>query len=126
MALGEYTLQVRLHGVGLHAQREGDLSRVQAPRRGGGHAGFGQRQVEELLQQFGVGVDVLRVAKHHADVAQADGGRPAARQIDAWFWHGTVAGRLLVALRSQALNSDDKAFKTAGGRFLVPAPWVPQ
>lgn len=62
----------------------------------------------------------------YGEAAQADGGRPAARQIDAWFWRGTVAGQLLVALRTQALNSEDKAFKTAGGRFLVPAPWVPQ
>ena len=61
----------------------------------------------------------------YGEAAQADGSRPAARQIDAWFWRHTVAGQLLLALRSQALDSEDKAFKTVGSRFLVPAPWVP-
>jgi hypothetical protein len=36
-----------------------------------------------------------------------------------------VAGQLLIALRAHALASDDKGFKTIGGRFLVPAPFVP-
>lgn len=61
----------------------------------------------------------------YGEAAQADGGTPAARQIDGWFWRQTVAGQLLIALRAQALVSDDKAFRTVGGRFFVPAPHVP-
>jgi hypothetical protein len=33
---------------------------------------------------------------------------------------------MLLALRRLALSSDNAALKTAGGRFLVPAQWVPK
>jgi len=56
---------------------------------------------------------------------QADGGPPSARQIDGWFWRETIAGRLLIALRKTAMGSDNNALKTVGGRFFVPAPFVP-
>jgi hypothetical protein len=61
----------------------------------------------------------------YGEAGQADGPAPASRQLDAWFWRGTLAGRLLVALRSAAVVSDNNAVKTVGGRFLVPAPWLP-
>lgn len=61
----------------------------------------------------------------YSEAAQADGAPPSARQIDAWFWSETIAGRLLIALRSMALHSENTALKTVGGRFFVPAPFLP-
>jgi hypothetical protein len=61
----------------------------------------------------------------YGEAGQADGPAPASRQLDAWFWRVTLAGRLLVALRTAAMASDNNAMKTVGGRFFVPAPWLP-
>lgn len=60
----------------------------------------------------------------YAEAAQAQGAAPSSRQIDAWFWRQTLAGRLLIALRAAAVQSENAAMKTVGGRFLVPAQWV--
>jgi len=62
----------------------------------------------------------------YMEAAQADGAAPSINQINAWFFQGTVAGGFLLALRSAAAASDDNAFKTVGGRFLVPAQWMPK
>jgi len=61
----------------------------------------------------------------YGEAVQADGGPPSARQIDGWFWRQTVAGQLLIALRRAAMESENNALKTVGGRFFVPAPFVP-
>ena len=61
----------------------------------------------------------------YGEAVQADGGPPSARQIDGWFWRKTVAGQLLIALRRMAMDSPNNALKTVGGRFFVPAPFVP-
>jgi hypothetical protein len=61
----------------------------------------------------------------YCEAVQADGGPPAARQIDGWFWGETIAARLLIALRKTAMGSDNNALKTVGGRFFVPSPFVP-
>ena len=61
----------------------------------------------------------------YGEAGQAIGPAPASRQLDAWFWRGTLAGRLLIRLRATATESDNNAVKTVGGRFLVPAPWLP-
>lgn len=61
----------------------------------------------------------------YGEAAQADGGPPSARQLDQWFWRETVAGQLLIALRAFSLTSESNALKTVGGRFFVPAPFVP-
>jgi hypothetical protein len=61
----------------------------------------------------------------YGEAAQAEGPAPSARQIDAWFWRHTVAGRLLKALRVVAMASENNALKTVGGRFFVPAIWLP-
>jgi hypothetical protein len=61
----------------------------------------------------------------YSEAAQAEGPAPAARQIDQWFWRRTVAGRLLIALRTVAMASENNALKTVGGRFFVPANWLP-
>ena len=61
----------------------------------------------------------------YGEAVQADGGPPSARQIDWWFWRQTVAGQLLIALRALAMQSDNNALKTVGGRFFVPVPFVP-
>ena len=60
----------------------------------------------------------------YGEAAQADGDVPSARQIDGWFWTRTLAGQLLRTLRAHALASDSASYQTAGGRFLVPAPWL--
>jgi hypothetical protein len=62
----------------------------------------------------------------YSEAAQAFGPPPSSRQIDMWFWSGTIAGRLLVALRSMALQSENNALKTVGGRFFVPTPYLPR
>ena len=59
------------------------------------------------------------------EAAQAEGPAPSAHQIDLWFWRQTVAGRLLIALRAVAMASENNALKTVGGRFFVPAYWLP-
>lgn len=61
----------------------------------------------------------------YSEAAQADGPAPSARQIDEWFWRRTVAGRLLTALRAAAMASENNALRTVGGRFFVPAYWLP-
>jgi hypothetical protein len=61
----------------------------------------------------------------YGEAAQAVGAAPSSFQVDAWFWRQTVAGALLVALRDVALNSENNALKTVGGRFFVPVPWLP-
>jgi hypothetical protein len=61
----------------------------------------------------------------YGEAVQADGGPPSARQIDQWFWRRTVAGQLLIALRAISLESENNALKTVGGRFFVPAPYLP-
>jgi len=63
---------------------------------------------------------------YYMEAVQADGTAPSINQINAWLFQTTLAGRLLLALRSAAAASEDNAFKTVGGRFFVPAPWVPK
>jgi hypothetical protein len=60
----------------------------------------------------------------YGEAAQAVGPKPSPRQVDTWFWRQTVAGEMLRALRAAALESENNALKTVGGRFFVPAPWV--
>jgi hypothetical protein len=61
----------------------------------------------------------------YGEAVQADGPPPSARQIDRWFWRQTVAGQLLIALRNMSMESQNNALKTVGGRFFVPAPYLP-
>ena len=61
---------------------------------------------------------------YYTEAAQSDGAAAASRQIDAWFWRETSAGRLVQALRLAALASGNNALETVGGRFFVPAPWI--
>ena len=60
----------------------------------------------------------------YGEAAQAVGPAPSARQVDRWFWQETTAGALLRRLRLAAMDSENNALKTVGGRFFVPAPWV--
>lgn len=62
---------------------------------------------------------------YYMEAAQSDGGMPSINQINDWLFRETVAGQFLVALRRVSLASENNALKTAGGRFLVPAQWVP-
>lgn len=63
---------------------------------------------------------------YYTEAAQAEGPTPSPDQVNAWLFRQTLAGRFLVALRAFALTSDNAALKTAGGRFLVPVPWLQQ
>jgi hypothetical protein len=60
----------------------------------------------------------------YGEAAQAVGPAPSAAQVDTWFWRRTAAGATLRALRQVAMDSENNALKTVGGRFFVPAPWV--
>jgi hypothetical protein len=60
----------------------------------------------------------------YGEAAQAVGPAPSPNQVDTWFWRQTVAGGMLRALRTAAMNSENNALKTVGGRFFVPTPWV--
>jgi hypothetical protein len=60
----------------------------------------------------------------YGEAAQAAGPAPSAYQVDSWFWRHTAAGALLRALRLMAVESENNALKTVGGRFFVPTPWV--
>ena len=60
----------------------------------------------------------------YMEAVQAIGPQPSSGQINRWFWNQTLAADLLRALRSAALASEHAGFKTAGSRFLVPAPFV--
>jgi hypothetical protein len=60
----------------------------------------------------------------YSEAVQAAGPQPSSAQVNRWFWHTTLAGQFLRALRSAALASTHNGFKTVGSRFIVPAPWV--
>jgi hypothetical protein len=60
----------------------------------------------------------------YAEAAQASGPQPSGAQVNRWFWDRTLAADFLRALRSAALTSAHNGFKTAGSRFVVPAPYV--
>jgi len=60
------------------------------------------------------------------EAVQANGAVPSPTQVNPWFFHTTLAGALLIALREVSLASADKGLNMAGGRFLVPANWLPQ
>ncbi|MGE0873728.1 MAG: hypothetical protein AB7O31_03545 [Burkholderiales bacterium] len=62
---------------------------------------------------------------YYSEAVQAEGPVPSPDQVNAWLFRSTLAGQFLVALRAASLASDNKALQTAGGRFLVPAPWLP-
>jgi hypothetical protein len=61
----------------------------------------------------------------YAEAAQASGAAPAPDQASAWLFRETLAGRLLLALRTAALAGEDGGFKTMAGRFLIPVPFLP-
>ena len=56
----------------------------------------------------------------YGEAAQAVGPKPSHLQVDTWFWRSTQAGALLQALRKVAMESENNALKTVGGRFLSP------
>ena len=60
----------------------------------------------------------------YTEAVQAIGPQPSGLQVNRWFWDKTLAADLLRALRAAALSSENNGFKTAGSRFIVPAPFV--
>jgi len=60
----------------------------------------------------------------YLEAAQSSGPMPSSRQLNDWFWNTTVAADVLRALRAAALASEHAGFKTAGSRFIVPAPFI--
>ena len=61
----------------------------------------------------------------YGEAAQAAGPLPGIRQVDAWFWSHTVAGRFLMALRTTGMQSEENALRTVASRFFVPTPYLP-
>jgi len=64
------------------------------------------------------------IKSFYSEAAQAVGPAPSSRQIDTWFWTDTIAGHLLIALRTVAMGSENNALKTVGSRFFVPTPFL--
>jgi len=60
-----------------------------------------------------------------AEAAMCDGPVLPPDQWNTWLYRHSMAGRLLVALRAAALDSQHDGFKTVGSRFMVPTPWLP-
>lgn len=56
--------------------------------------------------------------------AAAHGGNPSSWQLGEWFWRHTVAAQILVELRRQGLETEDRRFKIVGSSGLVPRDWV--
>ena len=107
--------------VGLAGQAPADWPRFAASFLDGALPTLAMHATPALALRFLV--DDLKAL--YGEAVQADGAPPSARQIDGWFWRHTVAGRLLIALRSAAMESPNNALKTVGGRFFVPAPFLP-
>ncbi|MFT4961152.1 MAG: hypothetical protein ACI92Z_002239 [Paracoccaceae bacterium] len=47
----------------------------------------------------------------------------SSAQLGAWFWRKTAAGKAIVQLRSEFLQSDDKGRQKIAS-FMVPGAWV--
>jgi len=73
-----------------------------------------------LVVRFGA--DDLKAL--YTEAIQAADPMPSPAQVDRWFWNQTLAADFLRALRLAAISADHPGFKTAGSRFLVPAPFV--
>lgn len=76
-------------------------------------------------QPQGVWADDCRI-----EFSGSHGRAPTACQINAWFWRHTITGRLLIALPTAAMASENNASennasKTVGSRFFVLAYWLP-
>ncbi len=86
----------------------------------------GELQVVPQLDTTALSVRFLcdDIKALYGEAAQAVGPAPSAKQVDTWFWRHTAAGALLQALRRTAMDSENNALKTVGGRFFVPTPWV--
>ncbi len=57
---------------------------------------------------------------YHEEAASAQPGGRDSAEVLAWLYDRTVAGRLLLRLRAQAVRSTDKALRGAGTLMLVP------
>ena len=103
----------------------------QPPEAWPGHAGaflagaVRQSPVEGLTSALALRFLCDDLKALYGEAAQAAGPRPGIRQVDAWFWTHTVAGRILVALRAAGMQSEENAVRTVASRFFVPTPYLP-
>lgn len=103
----------------------------QAPEAWPGYAGvflaggMQPRPVEGLTPALALRFLCDDLKALYGEAAQAAGPLPGIRQIDAWFWTHTVAGRFLVALRIAGMRSEESALRTVASRFFVPVPYLP-
>jgi len=65
--------------------------------------------------------DDVKAYYYEAATAQPGADTLTSDQVDAWFWHETVAGKLLRAVRDVCLQSQDESLKRTGGGAIVPA-----
>ena len=103
----------------------------QPPEAWPGHAGaflagaVPQSPVEGLTSALALRFLCDDLKALYGEAAQAAGPLPGIRQVDAWFWTHTVAGRILVALRAAGMQSEENAVRTVASRFFVPTPYLP-
>jgi hypothetical protein len=60
------------------------------------------------------------IKAYYLEAVNAQPGRRAAREAQAWFWRETVAGRMLLRLREACAASADASVKQFGLGNLVP------
>jgi hypothetical protein len=60
------------------------------------------------------------IKAYYLESVNAQPGRRAAQEAQAWFWRETVAGRMLVRLRGVCLASEDAAIRQFGAGNVVP------
>lgn len=60
------------------------------------------------------------IKAYYLESVNAQPGRRAAQEVQAWFWRDTMAGHMLVRLREVCLASRDTAVKQFGAGNLVP------
>ena len=56
----------------------------------------------------------------YLEAASSQPGKSSSAQLADWFWGETLAGKLLLALRSVCLKSSDPSIKILGTLLLVP------
>ena len=57
---------------------------------------------------------------YHYEAVAAQPGNLSPREIDRWFWFGTITGKVFLAIQQACLRSDDKSLQPLGKLSLVP------
>lgn len=89
--------------------------------------GIPQNPREDLLLAYTLNfaVDDLKAYYYEAATAQPGGLSPTSSELDNWFWGETVAAKVLFAVKSLCLKSDDKLLQFVGMILLIPMAHTP-